>query len=145
MRTELSNVRVQNSFALDLRGQKYHSCGVKVTCADASFTGAASKLTWVALISNVRQEFYHWNFSKCNTYVRIINVQTGTHNGRVREVSSRFIDSETFCETSRSQGGKCFVMNLELPTVLKRDSNFKSVWWKVHGVVCILTSVKTVT
>ena len=63
-----------------LRGQKYHSCGVKMTCADTSFTGAASKLTWAALISNVRQEFYHWNFSKCNTYVRIINVQTGTHS-----------------------------------------------------------------
>ena len=53
--------------------EKYHSCGAKLTCA-------TSKLTCAARISSVRQEFYHWNFSKCNMYVRIINVQTGTHS-----------------------------------------------------------------
>ena len=67
-----------------LRGQKYQSCGAKMTCADTSFTGAASKLTCTALISSVRQEFYHWNFSKCNMYVRIINVQTGTHTSEIK-------------------------------------------------------------
>ena len=69
------------------RGQKYHSCGVKMTCADASFTGAASKLTCAALISSVRQHFYHWNSAKRNMYVRIINVQTGTHSGGVKSTS----------------------------------------------------------
>ncbi len=50
-----------------------------MTCADAYFTDAASKLTRAALISSVRKEFYHLIFSKCNMYVRIINVQTGNH------------------------------------------------------------------
>ncbi len=60
--------------------QKYQSCGAKMTCADAYFTDAASKSTRAALISSVRKEFYHLIFSKCNMYVRIINVQTGNHS-----------------------------------------------------------------
>ena len=68
-----SEVRPWDSDVRRKIGQKYHSCGAKMTCA-------ASKLTCAILISSVREEFYHWNFSKCNMYVRIINVQTGTHS-----------------------------------------------------------------
>ena len=67
-----SEVRSWDSDVRRKIGQKYHSCGAKVTCA-------ASKVTCAAQISSVRQHFYHWNFSKCNMYMRIINVQTGTH------------------------------------------------------------------
>ena len=67
-----SEVRPWDSDVRRKIGQKYHSCGAKITCT-------ASKLTCVVLISSVREEFYHWNFSKRNMYVRIINVQTGTH------------------------------------------------------------------
>ena len=69
-----SEVRSWDSDVRRKIGQKYHSCGAKVTCA-------ASKVTCAAQISSVRQHFYHWNSEKYNMYMRIINVQTGTHNG----------------------------------------------------------------
>ena len=67
-----SEVRSWDSDVRRKIGQKYHSCGAKVTCA-------ASKVTCAAQISSVRQHFYHWNSEKYNMYMRIINVQTGTH------------------------------------------------------------------
>ena len=88
-----SEVRPWDSDVRRKIGQKYHSCGAKITCA-------ASKLTCVVLISSVREEFYHWNFSKCNMYVRIINVQTGTHrwaeNCEISLDKARGMDAEPY-------------------------------------------------
>ena len=50
MRTELSNVRVQNSFA---RAEISELRSKNARC------GAPSKLTCAALISSVREEFYY--------------------------------------------------------------------------------------
>ena len=84
-----SEVRPWDSDVRRKIGQKYHSCGAKITCA-------ASKLTCAVLISSVREEFYHWNFSKCNMYVRIINVQTGTHTRTPRGIIRKGCSRERF-------------------------------------------------